>query len=121
MGVKTKLMDDVAVIRIHGSLMDCEESEQLQEEVVNLVDRNIHKVVIDFAKVKWINSHGVGSLFKCYESVQHAGGKIGVTNISSRVFEVMSITKVHLLFDHFDNVSHAVKGINYNTSKENTN
>jgi anti-sigma B factor antagonist len=109
MASKVTTIYNIGVIKIRGSLKDPDETKAVRNIVKGLVEENINKIVIDLSRVKWINSTGLGMLMACFSSVHNKNGRIGLVKISEKVLKIMSITKVHTLFDHFDSIKEAVK------------
>lgn len=102
-------MYNVGVIKIRGALIGGDETEEIHNTVKNLINENINKIILDLSRVKWMNSNGLGTLMACYSSVYNANGKIGLAKVSDKNFKIISITKVHTLFDHFSSIKEAVK------------
>ena len=107
--VKIKQQNDIAIVSVKGILMGDENTDIFRSEVKKLVADGNKKIILDFSKVSWINSHGVGALMACYASVSTVKGQIVLTGIQSKVKKIMTITKVHTLFDTFPSVKDACR------------
>lgn len=108
MASKVKIIYNVGIIKIRGTLRGDDETTVIHNMVKGLIEENITKIALDLSRVKWMNSHGIGMLMACYSSVHNVNGKIGLVKIPKRVLKIISITKVHTLFDHFDSIRKAV-------------
>jgi len=109
MGVKYKVIGDIAVIKVKGNLIGDDESRDVRERVQEVTSAGIRKVIIDLHGVKWMNSHGVGIIMACYSTIYGAEGKLHVSRISDKVRLILDLTKVITLFDTFDSIHEAVK------------
>ncbi|MCJ7812069.1 STAS domain-containing protein [bacterium] len=109
MAVKIKIIDNVAIIKVRGIFNGNEESTEIRDQVKKLISEHIHKFVLDLSRVKWMNSHGLGTLMACYSSVQNVNGKIGIAKTPDRIMKIMTISNVHRLFDHFDSLKQAIR------------
>lgn len=109
MGVKCKVIGDVAVIKVKGNLIGDDESENVRGRVREVTSAGIKKVVLDLQGVKWMNSHGVGIIMASYSTIYEAKGKLHVSRISDKVRLILDLTKVITLFDTFDSIQEAVK------------
>jgi len=109
MASKVKIIYTVGVIKIRGTLRGDDETIVVRDMVKGLIAKNINKIIFDISRVKWMNSHGIGMLMACYSSVHNVNGKIGLVKIPNKVLRIISITKVHTLFDIFDTIIAAVK------------
>ncbi len=108
MAIREKIVGDMVVIKVRGTLMGGDETTQVHEKVKTLIADGMHKIILDLAKVKWMNSHGLGMLMACYSTVTNANGKIGIARVSEKVKSLMNITKVNTLFDNFESIDQAV-------------
>ncbi len=111
MAVKTRVMEDVGVVKVKGNLIGGDETTEVHEAVKRLVAEDIKKIVIDLHRVKWMNSHGIGMLMGCYSTAQNAQGKLAVSRISDKVKDLLTMTQVIKLFDVFESVHQAVKAM----------
>jgi anti-sigma B factor antagonist len=102
------MIRDVAVLRIRGSLIGDEGTSEVHEKVKELVKNGITKFVLDLAKVKWMNSHGMGSLMASYSTIQQVNGRFCLTHITDKVRQVLTITKLLDLFESFPTVKQAL-------------
>ena len=110
--VKTKIQNDVAIVTVKGMLMGDENTDIFRSEVKQLIKDGNRKIILDFSKVSWINSHGVGALMACYASASTIKGQIVLSGINEKVRKIMTITKVHTLFDIFPSVKEAIQVFN---------
>lgn len=111
MATKTKIIEDVGVIKVKGALMGGDETDEVHEAVKRMVAEDVKKIVLDFHRVRWMNSHGIGMLMGCYSSVQTVNGRMALTGISDKVRMIMEMTKVNKLFDEFETLHQAVKAL----------
>ena len=108
MAIRGKIVDDIAVIKVRGALTGGDETREVHEKVKRLISDGIKKIVIDLARVKWMNSHGLGMLMACYSSVQGVDGRLGIARSSDKVTSIMEISKINTLFDNFETIGQAV-------------
>ena len=107
--LQAKIIDNVGIIKTRGSLIGDSDTDEVREKVKTMIDSGIRHIVIDLARVRWMNSRGVGMLMACYSTIYPAEGKIALTRIPEKVLSIMRITRVDALFDHFDSIRQAVK------------
>jgi len=106
---KIKIIYNVGIIKIRGTLTGDDDTELVREIVKDLIQKGINKIILDLSRVKWMDSSGLGMLMACYSSVQNVDGKIGLAKIPDKIFKIMSISRVHTLFDQFESLRDAVK------------
>ena len=76
-------------------------------EYINL---NKKKIVLDFAKVDWINSIGIGMLVSAYTTVKNADGRLVLINFS-KIENILTLTRLITLFEHYDSLDEAKKAL----------
>lgn len=64
-------------------------------------------LVIDFSKVPYADSAGIGALVGAYVTRQHSGRRLVLVGVSKRVRDALKVTRVEQFFEFFDSVSDA--------------
>ena len=70
----------------------------LQTEVRSMLP-GAKRIVLDLTDLGYMDSSGLGAIIGLYVSVESAGGRLEVINLSARVRELFSITNVLSLFE----------------------
>jgi len=109
MTVKTKEFDHVAVVTVKGKLMGGPETDEVHEQVKQILVQGKKKIVCDVSKVKWLNSRGLGMLMACYTSVTNAGGELRLAGVTDKVNNLLMITKLVTIFKSFNSVDEAIR------------
>lgn len=60
--------------------------------------RDVQELVIDFAKIKFIDSTGVGGIIHAFKHFENGNRKIKITAISSEVYEIFDILGLPEIF-----------------------
>ena len=108
MAVKEKIKGDVAVLAVSGKLMGGSETKEVHEKVKSLLADGIKNIVIDLAKVKWVNSSGLGVLISCLTSVQNSEGTLKIAGATDKVNSLFMMTKLITVFDAYESVDRAI-------------
>jgi len=108
MGVKEKIVGDVAIMTLSGKLMGGKETSEVYEHLKGMVADKIRKVVVDLSKVKWLNSQGIGMLMACYTALKNVDGKLVIAGATEKVNSILMLTQLLTIFEHFDTVDRAV-------------
>ena len=109
MTIKEKMYGDVAVISLKGKLMGGPETQEIHDKVKQLVNDGTIKIVIDLAKVKWMNSSGLGALMGAMTTLRNAKGDLKLANTTEKVQSLFMITKLITIFESHENVEKAVE------------
>lgn len=107
-------VDDLMIIQFEGDLIGEENGPEIIESVNNSLNNNIIKCVIDIAKVRYINSSGIGVLITILTKFRNKGGEVVLINPSEHVKKLLAITKLNAIFTISDDLSEAKKELNKN-------
>ena len=64
-------------------------------------------LIIDFAKVPYVDSAGIGALVGAYVNRQNGGRSLALVAVSDRIHNALKVTRVEQFFRFFDSVSAA--------------
>jgi anti-sigma B factor antagonist len=64
------------------------------------------------AGVTTVDSAGLGELVAAYTTVTKAGGSMKLVNLTKRLHDLLSITKLLTVFDSFDTEQDALRNFN---------
>ncbi len=106
-----ELSGGIVLFEIEGNIVGGPDAMSLNDEVRKLVDGGKKKFVIDMGSVEHINSSGLGILIASLNVVRQAGGDLKVANVSSRVLDLLKITKLNQIFKLYNSVDEAVKNL----------
>lgn len=109
MRFKSKNVDGVTVIELKGSVMGGPDATTLNEQLHKLIEAGKKKVVIDLKEVKFMNSSGLGMLIGGLTTMKNAGGELKIANASQKIENLLVITKLITVFEHYDSVKKAVE------------
>lgn len=99
--------EEVAILTLKGRLT-LGESNLVREKVSQLSAAGRYKVVIDLTSVEYIDSTGLGILVICFTSLKKQGGALKLVNPNKRNVELLLLTKLHTIFEVFNEVQDAV-------------
>jgi anti-sigma B factor antagonist len=108
MAIKVNVTKDVAVLSLSGKLMGGHETWVVHEKVKSLIADGFTKIVIDLAKVKWLNSQGLGMLMASHTSLKNAEGDLKIAGATEKVNSLFMITKLITIFDTYETTEKAV-------------
>lgn len=101
-------VNGITVIEASGRIVLGEETNQLREQVKQVLASGAKRIVINLAQVDFIDSSGLGALVGLYSTANAQGAKIRLSNISKRFHELLQITKLLTVFEVYENESAAV-------------
>ena len=65
--------------------------------------------MLNLESVPYIDSAGLGEVVRTYTTVSRQGGSLKLLNLTKRIEDLLSITKLLTVFDTYDNEAEAVK------------
>ena len=104
----TREVGGVTILDLSGKITLGEGGVTLREEVRKLVGAGQKKIVLNLAEVNYIDSSGLGELVSAYTAVKNAGGELKLLNLTSKVRDLLVITKLVTVFDVKDDEASAV-------------
>jgi len=102
-----KQAGDVTVLDARGRVTLGRETEALRERVKALVQAGNTRLILDLAGVDYIDSAGLGTLVALATSVRQAGGQFKLVNLTTRVHDLMQITRLSTIFEVYDDLEKA--------------
>jgi anti-sigma B factor antagonist len=108
MRFKTSQQGDVTILAISGKVMGGPDRDKFHDEIKKLIGDGHLKVLLDFAKVPWINSTGLGILISGYASLKNAGGRMMICNVNDRVLSLFYTAQLHDIFETHEDKQEAL-------------
>ncbi len=108
MKLTTREVSGVTIVNLSGKITLGEGGLTLREEVRKLLAAGSKTIVLNLAEVSYIDSSGLGELVSAYTAVKNAGGELKLLNLTSKVRDLLVITKLVTVFDVKDDEAAAV-------------
>lgn len=108
MSFKTEERYNCVVIEFKGNVMGGPDAIELNTTLHELIDSGKKNVVVDLAKVKFMNSSGLGMLIGGLTTMRNAGGDLRIANAADKIESLLIITKLITVFEHFRSLDEAI-------------
>ena len=109
MQIDQRSVGDIVVLDLKGKVTLGEGDELLKDKVNSLVNQGHKKIVLNLAGVPYIDSAGLGEIVRTYTTVSRQGGSMKLLNLTKRITDLLSITKLLTVFETFDSENDAVR------------
>ncbi len=109
MQIDQRAVGDVIVLDLKGKITLGEGDELLKDKVNSLVNQGHRKIVLNLAEVPYIDSAGLGEIVRTYTTVSRQGGSLKLLNLTKRITDLLSITKLLTVFETFETEEEAVR------------
>ena len=109
MQIEERTIGDVVVLDVQGRVMLGEGDELLKDKVNSLLNQGRKKIVLNLAGVPYIDSAGLGEIVRTFTTVSRQGGQLKLLNLTKRITDLLSITKLLTVFETHDTEADAVR------------
>ena len=106
---QSRCVGDITVVECSGRIVQGAESAQLQQHVDDLLPVNRH-ILLHLGDIDFIDSSGVGLLVRLLTRTQNLHGDLKLCAVSSKIVEVLRITKLNTIFDSYEAEAEAIAG-----------
>jgi anti-sigma B factor antagonist len=109
MQIDERRAGDVVILDLKGRVMLGEGDELLKDKVNSVLSTGTKKIVLNLADVPYIDSAGLGEIVRTFTTVSRQGGSLKLLNLTKRITDLLSITKLLTVFDTYDSENEAVQ------------
>lgn len=100
------------VLELKGKVMGGPDAEEFRDTLKTLIEEGKKEVIVDLAKVKFMNSSGLGILIGGLTTMRNADGDLRICNATDRVESMLMVSQLMKVFDHYDSLEKAVESYN---------
>jgi len=98
----------VSLVDLSGRLTSFE-AGALREAISRLLKEGRKNIVLNLSALQYLDSSGIGELARAYVAVVKQGGEMKAIGLSSRVEEILKVTKLYQVFPEFPNEEAALE------------
>src|SRR4026208_2238598 len=98
---------DGAVLDLKGKMTLGEGDELLKDKIHSLIHQGQKKLLLNLEGVPYIDSAGLGEIVRTYTTVSRQGGNLKLVNLTKRITDLLSITKLITVSESFDTEAEA--------------
>ena len=109
MEIVERTVSDVTVLDLKGKMTLGEGDEMLKDKINSLLASGKKKLLLNLEAVPYIDSAGLGEVVRTYTTVSRQGGSLKLLNLTKRIEDLLSITKLLTVFDTFDSEAEAIQ------------
>jgi anti-sigma B factor antagonist len=99
----------VAIVEITGRIVLGEECATLRKLISDLLSDGHKQILLNLAEVNYIDSAGLGQMVSAFTSVRKQGGELKLLKLTSKVRDLLQITRLYTVFDILDDEAVAVR------------
>ena len=102
MQIEERVVGNVTILDLKGKITLGEGDEVLKDKINSLIQQDRKRILLNLAEVPYIDSAGLGEIVRTYTTVSRQGGQLKLLNLTKRITDLLSITKLLTVFDTFD-------------------
>jgi anti-sigma B factor antagonist len=107
--IEERVIGDVMVLDLNGRITQGDGDELLKDKVNSVVSQGHKKILLNLAEVPYVDSAGLGEIVRTYTTVSRQGGSLKLVNLTKRITDLLSITKLLTIFETFESETDAVR------------
>ena len=110
MQISERTVGDVVIVDVSGKITLGEGGDVvLKDKMRSLIQQGNKKLLLNLGGVSYVDSAGLGEIVQAYATVNKDGGKLKLLNITKRIKDLLSITKLLTVFECHENEADALK------------
>jgi anti-sigma B factor antagonist len=109
MEIAERVVEGVTILDLKGKMTLGEGDELLKDKINSLLANSRKKLVLNLEGVPYIDSAGLGEIVRTYTTVSRQGGSLKLLNLTKRIEDLLSITKLLTVFETFDTEAEAIQ------------
>ena len=99
----------VTVLDLSGKITMGEDGNLLKDKLQSLLHQGKKNILFNLAQVSYVDSAGLGAIVSAYTTVTREGGSLKLANVTKKLQDLLSITKLLTVFETFDSEDEAVR------------
>ena len=99
---------NVTILDLKGKILMGNGIEELRDAINTAVKEENTKLLLNFAEVPYLDSTGLGEVVRSYTTVKNAGGMVKILNLTQKVQDLLSVTKLITVFETFEDEDKAI-------------
>ena len=109
MKIEKRKKSNVLILDLKGKILFGDGIEELRTAINNAIKENEKNLLLNFAEVPYLDSTGLGEVVRSYTTVKKEGGTVKIVNLTNKVKDLLTVTKLNTVFEAFENEDDAIK------------
>ena len=108
LNINERQAGDVTVLDLSGKITIGEGSVALRTAIRRLLEEGKKRILLNLAGVSYVDSSGIGELVSSYTAINKEGGQLKLLNLTQKIQDLLTITKLLTVFDTYDKEADAL-------------
>ena len=111
MATEKRYEHNVIIIEPHGKVVGPKVNDLRETILPEAKAFDTPRILINFEYVHKMNSSSLGVLMQAYAMTKRKNGRIGVIHVGRHIKNLLILSRLTYLFEHFDNEAEAVAAL----------
>jgi len=111
MATEIRQQDGITIVEPSGKIVGPAVSELRKVLAAQIEASDVPRILINLEHVNMIDSSGLGSLVEARTLASQKKGRIGVVNVGNHIRNLIVLSRIVSLFEHFDSEADGVSGL----------
>ena len=108
LNINERQAGDVTVLDMSGKITIGEGSVALRAAIRRLLEEGKKRILLNLAGISYVDSSGIGELVSSYTAINKEGGQLKLLNLTQKIQDLLTITKLLTVFDVYDSEAEAL-------------
>jgi anti-sigma B factor antagonist len=108
LNIEKRQNDNLIILDLEGDVIMGGGSAKLRETISDLIDKENGNILLNFQKVRYIDSSGTGEILSTFRKITENGGKLKLSNLSPKVEEVLTLSSILPILDVYEDEEGAI-------------
>ena len=108
MNIAQRQVGNVTIIDLRGKITSGDGDDTLRDAINRAIDSGQARLILNMAEVPYVDSAGLGELVRSYVALNKKAGRLKLLDLTSRVQDLLTTTKLVTVFETFDSEDEAV-------------
>ncbi|NIM13417.1 MAG: anti-sigma factor antagonist [Candidatus Aminicenantes bacterium] len=108
MRIEKRKKGDVLILDLKGKILIGDGIDELRDSINSANKENESKILLNFRDVPYLDSTGLGEVVRSYTSITKEGGTVKIVNLTNKVRDLLSVTKLLTVFETFEDEDKAI-------------
>ncbi len=108
MKIIQRTKDNVAILDMEGRITIGEGDVAMREAIMGLLEMGQSNILLNMARVSYMDSSGVGELLSCLTKVRERNGDFKLLKISTKIKNLLHIAQILTVFEYFNDEEEAI-------------
>jgi anti-sigma B factor antagonist len=107
--ISERVADGVKVLELSGTIKLGETANYLRGRLKEALADGDAQLVLDFSRVVYVDSAGLGALVACCTTARNGGGNVKLARLGQQFRDLLYVTKLLGVFDVYASLEEAVQ------------